>query len=311
MFRQARFKISRKDGYWDCEVTPIFDVDEIRRGKSKNLDFGDIKKFLNGEVDEATGEVNWAGSGSAVILKTKEGIVLPVGYRDSGAPTHAEKLCTASGIADDVDELLEPRILSVKELEEIMLYDTVDNKWLLPIEDEYFDRPMAPGIKRTASEWENKSPLVLSYSTSRADTRFKKIGKDKMTINHPKRDDFQNQMTGHLIIDEETKNLDLVDIVEIDLEDRKIEDIRLFDGELSNGELLDRPIYLFQPDMYTELFSGDEVTAHRKMLSGLYYDGNGYSASYSDGNELSENFDGVPTLLKSHENICKYVDENY
>lgn len=308
MLQKANVKINRRDDYTEYTVEPLGHEESVDRSSDQVRDFNEIKKFINGEVDEAEGIVNWVGSGSCVVLNTKDGLYVPVGYRDEGAPTHPDKLCTASGIADNISEISNPRLLSVKELEEILIYDKQSDCWRKPVieNDELVDGRRSPNLTHCLDVMSLNIKGNSTRAYRKAESEFHLIGNDRVYVRNMPFVQYNNNFTGHIVLDEDTGNVDLVDLVTIDITDRSIEDVRIVDGEVAGDTHLDRPVYLFETDEFYDLLNG-ETEALRKYKSAKVYSGNGYTDGFSEGVKVKREFDAVPTLKKSHDRIVEEI----
>ena len=308
--QKADIKIERKNSYVKYVVNPLGDEESVDRESDQLQNFSEIKDFVGGKVDKAKGTVNWVGSGSCVVLKTKNGLYVPVGYRDEGAPTHPDKLCTASGVADNVSEISNPRVLSVKEMEEILIHDRVSNCWRKPTfsNDNLIDGSRSPNLTNSLNNINLDIGGNSTRSYRKAEAQFHLLGDDRVRVQNTQLSQYDNKFRGHIVIDEETGNADLVDLVTVNIENRKIEDIRILDGEIAGDVHLDRPVYLFELDEFSDLLES-ETEALRKYKSGKVWSDDGYNDDFSEGVKVSREFDAVPTLEKSHDRIVEKIRE--
>lgn len=327
MLRKSEIEITRKEGYCEYIVEPLKDRNINDRRSDQMEDFNEIQSFIRGDSDHAKGKVNWVGSGSCVVLQTKNGLYIPVGYRDEDAPTHSNKLCTASGIADTMSEISNPRLLTVKELEEILIYDQLSKCWRKPVfeNEELLNGRRSPSLTNVIDNLSFEMNDSSTRAYRQAEAEFHAIGNDKIQVKNTFLKQYENSFEGFIVLDEKTGNADLVDVVTIDVTDRRIEDLTIVDGEMAGGSHLDRPVYLFEPTEFYDLFNG-EAEALRRYRSGKVYSNNNsgssdssdssdssssdtsnYVSDFNKGDTVKRSFDAVPTLHKSHERIVKKI----
>lgn len=299
MFRQSKVRLQRDGSVTNIRLFPSERPEEIDRSKPLYQDR--IESFIDGDVDVASGVVNWAASGMLLILDTADGYFIPIGYRDAGAPTHSEKLGTPSGIAETEQELLYPRLMGYREaLEEILLFDTENECWLRPSvynqQNLYQNVIEQNGYPRELYEkWDGAEKRETAINP--VDAEAHTIADDTWTVTHPITNE-TNSFVGKAILDEETLNLDLLDILFVDLSSYSIDQVSFYDGEEVNGELLDRPVYLFPLDEFVGLFDENSVMATQKFQSGEVV-----------STDVTRVFDGVPVLRKSHKGVCAWCEQ--
>lgn len=307
MHRKSQVSVKNsRTGSWIGVVRPSDTTEKIENITADVSEDDNLDEFLSGTVDSATGQINWVAGGMLVILNTADGVYIPVGWRDAGAPRHSEMLCTASGLADTVDELMNPRKIGYREaLEEILLYDSDRNCWILPTDNSI-------GVSETDaagelhSMWESTGSVPSDCGVERANATVHPFGDDQFTVHHPG-DSSVSTVEGHYVFDSETRNADVVDALVVDIPDVSIEDLRLFDGEELGRDLLDRDVFLFTPSEFKGLFSG-RSTALRAFTNGKFKTSSGLSDSFDEGEEVTRNFEGVPTLTQSHDELVSFLN---
>lgn len=296
MFRQSKVRFQREDDSIDICLFPLENPEELDRSRPSHQERLDL--FIDGDVDIASGLVNWAASGMIVILDTADGYFVPIGYRDAGAPTHPEKLGTPSGIAETIEELIYPRLMGYREaLEEILVFDTTTNSWIRPVLYDETD------LYQTVIEQEDYPSDIYSLWDSKknrettitsVEAQLYTIAEDSWTVSHPSKN-ITTEFSGKSILDKETLNLDLLDVMVVDMSSYSIDELAFYDGEEFDGDLLDRLIYVFSLSEFVSLFDGS-VTA-TEFQSGRVT------------SEVTREFDGVPVLRKSHQDICSWCEE--
>lgn len=309
MLRPTKIEVERDGDAFVGELVPESGIDEVERGKPEGADTDGLKDFLSGGLESWSGTVKWAAGGMMVVIQTEEGIFVPVGYRDGGAPTHPHNLSTPSGIADTAEELVHPRYLSFREAaEELLFLDKESDRWLRPfVPDNSEMAEIAEDCTRDLySLWEDE--LDASYDVTNVMASLQPIGDDIFTLNHPT-EEVERTISGNFIIDSDTHNVDLLDALFIDLSDYSIEDISIFDGEEFGDDLLDRDVYLFTPEQFATLFGSQPATAERMYSTGKVKTEEGFTDDYQEGMPVTDNFSGVPVLEKSHSNVSEFVDE--
>lgn len=310
MLRESQISLNRtSDGNWEGEVyVPTADEHTERTPPSVVEDTDQIKAFLDGERNDAVGSVNWVAGGMLLFLNTADGLFIPVGWRDADAPSYSERLCTASGIADDYADVMNPRLVGYREaLEEVLIYNTDTESWLLPTDSSIGldEHSITNELHRM---WQSTERLDSDTPVETVPATVHPIGSDTFTIYPPSETDDPTEITGHFVLDEGTRNVDIVDALVVDIPDVSIEDIRLFDGEEIGGDLLDREVYLFTPAEFKSLFNGS-ATALRAFKTGQFKSDDGLTTSFEAGQEVTRDFDGVPTLTESHSELVKFLGQ--
>lgn len=312
MLRPTKIEVERDGDAFVGELVPESGTEEVERGKPEEADTDGLEDFLSEDRESWNGTVKWAAGGMMIVIQTEEGIFVPVGYRDGGAPTHPNNLSTPSGIADTAEELVHPRYLSFREAaEEILFFDRDGEEWLRPFVP---DNPEMAEIaedctKDLYSLWEDE--LGDSYNVANVMASIQPIGDDIFTLNHPS-EDVERTISGNFIIDSDTHNFDLLDALFIDLSEYSIEDLSIFDGGEFGGDLLDRDVYLFTPEQFSTLFGNQPTTAERMYKTGKVMSSNdedSFSEDYQEGVQVTDDFSGVPVLEESHSNVDEFVDE--
>ena len=308
--RETHIRVSRRDdGELDAEFTPTPAPDDEGdlRDRMAQRDNPELEAFLRGERDTAEGTVAFAAGGSIPAISTADGLYIPVGRRDGGAPSYAHHLASASGLADTTADVLQPHRIAAREGVEEILYatDSVDGgspEWLVPVPGEYAD------IARDATEsltnlWNATAdgldhviadPVInLPGGMARREVpaELQPFGDDTATV-HVDGDSVTSH--GQLVIDTEENIVDMMALLTIDLSEWSLADLRLFDGEVVGGDtLLNREVYLFEPSELAALGDGAEtVTAHRHYQGGLVWDDD-------DGMFVEEYAQGTPVTLDS------------
>lgn len=308
MLRESQLVISRtSSGDWEGEVY-VSDADEYTERTPPEVPGGtdEIAEFLSENQDEAVGIVNWVAGGMLLFLNTADGIFIPVGWRDADAPSYSECLCTASGIADSGHDVLHPRHLGYREaLEEILLYNDSTDEWMLPT-DNSIQLDETSVTNELYSMWRGTDYVPTDAPVKSVPATVHPLGSDAFTVYPPSKNTEPTESKGHFVLDEETRNVDIVDALVVDIPETSIEDVRLFDGEEIGGDLLNRDVFLFTPEGFKSLFDG-EATAMRGFSNGKYKAEDGHTTAFEVGEEITREFEGVPTLTESHDEFIRFL----
>lgn len=198
------------------------------------------------------------GRFSVLIIKTPNNSYIPLIKRDSEAPTHPNELCSPSGISEEKEENINPRILKNRELiEELIIKDKQENKLIVPKSNENLKIP---------HEY-NKSvrKLNIEYNDIKSKKiRTKKYKKDSFKIIS---ENITNIVKGNFILDPNTKHVNLIDLDILSLE-KEIEKFEFYDGELFDENPLNRKVALFKMNSFEDLFKNKNVNPEYIIKNG-------------------------------------------
>jgi hypothetical protein len=260
-------------------------------------------------------EVRWIGGGSIIVIETQEGLYLPVGFRDNGAPVFKNRLGTASGTSDTIEELLYPEKIAAREsLEEVLVYDTVADSWVTPkyINREKLDQMSYEIIEDVTTELLSRMELPVSSDiTSRPAARYD-LDSRTFLVKHPIKD-IERKLTGYIEVEPTIRASDFLDVYYLDMSHRSISDIQIYDGELleTEVEFPQRDIFIFTENQYRNLFTGSEKTAERLSKSGYVYSSkqDKFVQDYEKGSKIRFNSNTLRLMETAHSRVLSLLDK--
>jgi hypothetical protein len=260
----------------------------------------EMEKFRMGSADKMpVALMRFSAGGSLTILKVLkedalqgEGNVpktynendyteyIVVGQKDGQAGIHPYYLVPSSGISEQEDDWIMPRRIVVGEcVEEIRLRARADDSWFFP----YFEGEDAADLNsRVDATVESHRRNIETYeadriwnseipnrprechgSLKRCRAEILSIGDDSLIITHGRREQKYQEL---LVLDAEFGAIDVMAAVRIEVP-KLLSQLRVLDGEVvrdkdrTKMKLLWRNVFVFLPEEFSKVFSGEESRA--------------------------------------------------
>lgn len=192
----------------------------------------------------------WGAAGTLVIVHCKDRSVAVVIKRDSGAPTYPDCWTLGSGLSSPGDNLSNPTHTAVREgVEEIRIatripkndprpqgvvrpvFEDPELNAITDDSDEDLENATHPAVP---DEFKTKNRVLAKASFYRAP------GEEELEIVREDGSEPSTVQTGTLAIDPNTRGIDFLKVVEVDMRDYTVDELVFFDGEvLDHGRQVD------------------------------------------------------------------------
>lgn len=207
----------------------------------------------------------WAAGGCLVIYKQgNKRIIAPI-LRDSGSPTYAGHMSLASGLSDSDNDWMNPTKVALKEsFEEVAAM--LDGRLIVPQIDEIHEEILW-NIKEYQSHRLKKMGRNVSAGIIYCPAKFlDKIETQQLTIQWGER---ITRHHGLVVIDEGTRGIDLIKILEIEI---PLGDLIFVDCEDTKSGPLDREIHIFDIDeMGVETIATEKKTDRNLIFGSKHF----------------------------------------
>lgn len=186
----------------------------------------------------------WAAGGAFMILQLKDCAVGLTRYRDKGAPSWGDHYTLGSGLSAELDELLHPLRLALREGVEEFLIATPEGRVVPRLEGAYSKLVMTTALANwTLVEGLTGLPELFTVPKAYvAPAELVALPQERhMDVSL---DDMGSASRGLIVLDEGTRGIDIVTVMKVDLSRFALDEISILDGETNregkslNGEVV-------------------------------------------------------------------------